>query len=114
MASKEENIGVVETFLDCLRKKDLSSAPLSDDVYFTEPLIGEGRGAEALRAFVAGFFPALAGVRIVKHVCDGEFVATLWEVDGVFGKIPVFELFRIREGKIVEFRAFYDPRPILG
>lgn len=114
MGSKEDNIGVVETFLNCLKNKDLSNAPVSDDLYFVEPLMGEGQGAEALKAFISGFFPALSDVRILQHICEGEYVATRWEVDGVFGKIPVFEMFRVREGKIIEFRAYYDPRPILG
>lgn len=114
MGSKEENIKTVEAFLNCLKAKDLSDAPLTDDVYFTEPLMGEGRGADALKAFVSGFFPALSDVRVIEHICEGDQVATLWEVDGVFGQIPVFEKFRIRDGKIAEFRAFYDPRPIIG
>jgi limonene-1,2-epoxide hydrolase len=114
MGSKDENIKVVEAFLNCLKNKDLSQAPLSDDLYFTEPLMGEGRGAEALKAFVSGFFPALDDLRVLQHVSEGDYVATRWEVDGVFGTIPVFELFRVSGGKIAEFRAFYDPRPILG
>ena len=114
MGSKEDNIRIVETFLNCLKNKDLSGAPVGDDLYFTEPLMGEGKGSEALKAFVSGFFPALSDVRVLQHLADGDFVATRWEVDGIFGTIPVFELFHIAEGKIVEFRAFYDPRPILG
>ena len=114
MGLKEDNIKIVETFLNCLKNKDLSGAPVAEDLYFGEPLMGEGKGAEALKAFVAGFFPAMSDVRILQHICDGEFVATLWEVDGIFGTIPVFEKFRVRDGKIVEFRAFYDPRPIMG
>ena len=114
MGSKEENIRVVERFLECLGNKDLSDAPLADDIYFTEPLMGEGKGADALMAFVSGFFPAMSGVRVLEHVSEGDTVATLWEVDGIFGSIPVFEIFRVRGGRIVEFRAFYDPRPILG
>jgi hypothetical protein len=56
----------------------------------------------------------LTDVRIIQHVCQGEYVVTEWEVDGIFGTIPILEKFRIRDGKIIEFRAFYDPRPIMG
>ena len=111
---KEQNIKVVEEFLNALRKKDLSNAPIADDLEFEEPMMGRGKGAEALRSFVEGFFAAIDDVRIIQHTADGEFVVTLWEVDGIFGTIPVLERFRIRDSKIVEFRAFYDPRPILG
>jgi limonene-1,2-epoxide hydrolase len=114
MELREENIKVVETFLNCLKNKDLSGAPVSEDLYFVEPIMGEGKGAEALNAFISGFFPALSDVRILQHIAEGDCVATRWEVDGIFGTIDVFELFRIQDGKIVEFRAYYDPRPILG
>jgi limonene-1,2-epoxide hydrolase len=109
-----ENVRVVEAFLNALKNKDLSDAPIADDLVFADPMMGEGQGADALKAFVSGFFPALNDVRIIRHIAEGKYVATYWEVDGIFNKIPIFELFRVRDGKIVEFRAFYDPRPIMG
>jgi limonene-1,2-epoxide hydrolase len=110
----EQNIKIVETFLNALKKKDISDAPIADDLKFEEPMMGKGEGADALTAFVGGFFAALTDVRIIQHVCQGEYVVTEWEVDGIFGTIPILEKFRIRDGKIIEFRAFYDPRPIMG
>lgn len=109
-----ENVRVVEAFLNALKNKDISEAPVADDLLFSDPLMGEGRGAEALRAFVSGFFSALNDVRIIRHVAEGEYVATHWEVEGLFNTIPIFELFRVKDGEIVEFRAFYDPRPVIG
>jgi hypothetical protein len=35
-------------------------------------------------------------------------------VDSDFGKIRVLEIFRIRDGKIEETAAYFDPRPIFG
>lgn len=110
----EENVKIVEEFLGALREKDLSHAPLADDIEFKEPMMGKGKGSDSLLAFVEGFFAALDDVRIIQHVTSGDIVITEWEADGVFGTIPILEKFRIREGKIVEFHAFYDPRPILG
>jgi limonene-1,2-epoxide hydrolase len=111
---KEENIKTVEAFLHALKQKDLYDAPNDDDLNFAEPMMGNGHGADALRALVSGFFAALSDVRIIQHIADGEFVVTQWEADGVFGTIPVLEKFRVRDGKITEFYAFYDPRPIFG
>lgn len=111
---KEENIKIVESFLTALRTKDFSNAPMADDLLFEEPMMGSGRGADALKAFVSGFFPALDDVRIIQHVCEGEYVVTHWEVHGLFGTIPILEKFRIVDGRIAEFRAFYDPRPVMG
>ncbi len=108
------NIRIVEEYLEALNRKDLTNAPVADNVRFSDPMAGEGEGLEALLAFVSGFYPAMHGLRIIQHIADGEFVVTEWEVDGVFGTIPVLEKFRVRDGKIVEFHAFYDPRPVLG
>jgi limonene-1,2-epoxide hydrolase len=111
---KQDNIRVVEEFLKALRLKDLSRAPVADDIEFEEPMMGKGKGAAALKGFIEGFLPALDDVRIIRHIAEGEYVVTEWEVDGVFGAITVLEKFVVRDGKIVEFHAFYDPRPILG
>ena len=111
---KQQNIQVVEAFLNALKNKDLTDAPVAEDLYFEEPLSGSGKGVEALHAFISGFLPALSDVRILHHVADGEFVVTTWEADGVFGKILILEKFRVVDGKISEFYAFYDPRPITG
>jgi limonene-1,2-epoxide hydrolase len=110
----EENIKIVEAFFDALRRKDLSKAPIAADLKFEEPMMGKGSGADALKAFVDGFYAALSDVRIIQHISEGDFVVTHWEVDGLFGTIPILEKFHILNGKIVEFHAFYDPRPILG
>lgn len=110
----EQNIKIVETFLNALKEKDISDAPIADDLQFEEPMMGKGEGADALASFLAGFFAALTDVRIIQHISEGDHVVTHWEVDGIFGTIPILEKFRIRDGKIIEFRAFYDPRPIMG
>jgi hypothetical protein len=109
---RESNIEMVERYLDAIRSKDLSRAPLADDVVFADPLISEQVGVGAWREFVGQMLPAINGVRIRQHVAEGDHVATLWEADTVWGVIPIFELFRIEDGSIKEVRAFLDPRPI--
>jgi limonene-1,2-epoxide hydrolase len=109
---RESNIEAVERYLDALRSKDLSRAPLSPDIFFTDPLVGEMSGVEAWRGFIEQMLPALKDVRVKQHVADGDFVATMWEIDTVWGIIPIFELFRVEDGRIKEARAFFDPRPI--
>lgn len=111
---KEENILAVQNYLNALKQKDLSLAPLADDIYFDDPVAGKGKGLDNFRAFLSGFLPAIHDVRIHKHVCEGEYVVTHWEVDAVFGIIPILEMFRVEDGKITETIAYFDPRPILG
>ncbi len=111
---KEENIKAVEAYLNALKQKDLSLAPFADELEFSDPVAGKNRGAENFRAFLAGFLPAIRDVRVVSHVCENDFVVTHFEVDGVFGIIPILEKFRVSNGVITEAHGFFDPRPILG
>ena len=111
---KEENIKAVEAYLNALKQKDLSLAPFAADISFEDPVAGKNTGAENFEAFLAGFLPAITDVRVLSHVCEDDFVVTHFEVDGVFGIIPILEKFRVRDGKITEAFGFFDPRPILG
>ncbi|MBS1797586.1 MAG: nuclear transport factor 2 family protein [Acidobacteria bacterium] len=111
---REDNIRIVEGYINALKQKDLSLAPLADEVLFEDPVAGRHTGAENFRAFLSGFLPAINDVRIHGHVCEGDTVVTHWEVDAVFGVIPILEQFRVRDGQIVEALGFFDPRPILG
>jgi limonene-1,2-epoxide hydrolase len=111
---KEENIEAVEKYLNALKQKDLTLAPLAEDLYFEDPLAGKNTGAENFRAFLSGFLPAIDDVRIHRHISDGEYVATHWEVDGEFGVVPVMEMFRVQNGEITEAIGYFDPRPIIG
>ena len=110
----EENIEAVESYINALKQKDLSLARLADDLLFEDPMSGKSSGADNLRAFLTGFLPAINDVRIHQHISEGETVVTHWEVDGIFGIIPILEKFRVEDGKIKEMIAFFDPRPILG
>lgn len=111
---KEENIKTVESYLNALRQKDLSLAPFADNLIFEDPIAGKNMGAENFKAFLLGFLPAINEVRVIQHVCEGEYVVTHWEIDAVFGIIPILEKFRVQNGKITEALAYFDPRPILG
>ena len=108
----KHNIELVESYLAALREKDLTRAPVSDDVLFEDPLTTPQRGVEAWKQFVGSMLPAIKDVRVKQHVAEGDYVATLWEADTLWGVIPIFELFRIVDGRITEAKAFLDPRPI--
>lgn len=111
---KEENIKAVEAYLNALKQKDLSFAPFSEDLKFSDPVAGNLSGAENFKTFLTGFLPAINDVRVISHVCESDFVVTHWEVDTVFGIIPILEKFRVENGVITEAFGFFDPRPILG
>ena len=111
---KEENIKTVESYVNALRQKDLSLALFADDLIFEDPIAGKNTGAENFKTFLSGFLPAINEVRVIQHICEGEYVVTHWEIDAVFGVIPILEKFRVQDGKITEALGYFDPRPILG
>ena len=111
---KEENIKTVESYVNALRQKDLSLALFADDLIFEDPIAGKNTGAENFKTFLSGFLPAINEVRVIQHICEGEYVVTHWEIDAVFGVIPILEKFRVEDGKITEALGYFDPRPILG
>lgn len=111
---REENIKVVEAYLNALKQRDLSLAPFADDIEFEDSVAGKVSGAENVKGFLSGFLPAINDVKIIQHVCEGEYVCTHWEADAVFGIIPIMEKFRVVDGKITEVIGYFDPRPILG
>lgn len=111
---KEENIKIVESYIEAIREKDLSFEMLADDLHFEDPMTVKSQGAENLRAFLKGFLPAIESVKIYNHICENDWVVTHWEVDGIFGAIQILEKFKIENGKITEAIAFFDPRPVLG
>jgi limonene-1,2-epoxide hydrolase len=111
---REENIKVVEAYLNAMKEKDLSRAPFAERIAFEDPISGKNTGAENFRAFLSGFLPAIDDIRVHSHVCEDDFVVTHWEVDGVFGIVTILEKFRVEGGQITEAFGFFDPRPILG
>lgn len=109
-----QNIQAVENYIYALKEKDLSRAPLADDIYAVDPVAGEVKGAEAFRNFLSNLLPAINNVRIHQHISEGDYVATRWEVDATFGLIQIFEMFKIKDGLITEALGYFDPRPIVG
>jgi len=81
---------------------------------FESPLSPATRGAATVRALLEGLFPAIRDVRVRQHTCQGEYVATRFDLDTTFGVIPVLDCFHVVGGELKEIRPFYDPRPLLA
>jgi len=109
---RDELIKVVDDYLDGLRRKDLSRVAFALDVTFESPLSPKLTGERAVVDFLSGLFPAIKDIRVKQHIVEGEYVATVFDFDTTFGVIPVFDCFRVSDGKLIQIRPFYDPRPI--
>ena len=108
------NIETVEKYIYSLKNKDLSKAPLDENVRFEDSISGEFSGAENVRAVLSNFLPIINDVRIHGHITDGDRVATHWEADTAAGLIKIMEMFRVENGLIKEAIGYFDPRPLLG
>ena len=105
-------VAIVDRYLEGLGRKDLAGVPFAPGVTIESPLTEKLVGIEQVSAFLTGLFPAVKDVRITRHIVDGEFDAVQFDLDTVFGVIPVFDCIRVTNGLIQEIRPYYDPRPI--
>ena len=110
---REDVIGPVEAYLNGLGSKDLNAAPFHHDIVFEGPLGPPIHGDAALRDFLTGMLPAIKGIQIARHIVDGEWCATVFDLKTTFGVIPIIDCFRVVDRQIVSIRPYYDPRPII-
>lgn len=108
------NASIAAAFMEAMKNKDLSQAPLASNVYYTGPLSGEPvRGREHVARFLQVYLPVIREIRLLHQIADGDHVATVWEADTSFGLVSLVYVFRMEGGEIVEIQAFYDPRGFL-
>jgi limonene-1,2-epoxide hydrolase len=108
------NVAAATAFLNAMKDKDLSRAPLADNISYEGPLSGEPiRGRDRVSRFLGVYLPVINDVRLVRHIADGDYVATVWQAETSFGPVSLVYVFRIEAGMIAEIQAFYDPRGFL-
>lgn len=106
-------VAVVERYLHALKRGNLTDVPFASDVVFHGPLSPRLTGLDAVLELLEQVLPVIRDVRIERHIVDGEYVATMLELDTAFGVIPVCDCFHVVDGQLKQIRPFYDPRPIL-
>ena len=106
---RSENIAVVESYLKSLASKDLSSVPFASGITFEGPLMPKLTGRETIVGFLSSILPLIKGIEIKQHIADGEYVATVFDMQTVNGVDHVVDLCRVVNGELTEIRAFYYP-----
>lgn len=104
---------VVERYLRALKDRSLAGVPLAPDVVFQGPLSPKLTGIDAVTEILEQMLPVIRDVRVQRHIAEGEWVATLFELETEFGVIPVCDCFHVVNGQLQQIRPFYDPRPIV-
>jgi SnoaL-like domain len=107
--SRSENVAVVESYLNGLASKDLSSVPFAPGITFEGPLMPKLAGRETIVGFLTSILPFIRGIEIKQHIVDGDYVATVFDMQTVNGVDHVVDLCRVVNGLLTEVRAFYYP-----
>ena len=107
--SREQKVAVVEAYLDCFATKDLSRVSFAEDVTFEGPRMPKLTGHATVLGFLTQILPMVRGIQLKQHIVEGDFVATLFDMETVNGVDHVFDRIHIVGGKIKSIHAFYYP-----
>ena len=106
--TRKEKVGVVEAYLRGLGGRDFRDVSFAPDVTYESPLTPKMTGKAAI-AFLKGLFPIIKGVVIKHHIVEGDYVATIFDLETERGITAVFDCFKVEDGQLKEIRPFYDP-----
>ena len=106
--TREDKINVVERYIRGLGSRDFTDVPFAESVSYESPLTPKRVGREAIE-FLEGIFPIIRGAEVKQHIVEGEYVASVFDLQVTTGTVSVFDKFRIADGKLHEINPFYDP-----
>jgi hypothetical protein len=66
-------------------------------------------GRQAIVGFLTSIFPFIKGIEIKQRIVDGDYVATVLDMETVNGVDHVVDLCLVVDGLLTEVRAFYYP-----
>ena len=109
--SREDKVAIVESYLGGLAGGDISKVPFAANIIFEGPRVGKLIGRDAVVGFLTSILPAVKGIKIKQHIVEGEFVATVFEMETMFGVDQVFDRVQVCDGELKEIHSFYYPQP---
>lgn len=107
--SREQSVAAVEAYLDCFATKDLSKAPFAEDVTFEGPRMPKLTGRATILGFLTQILPMVRSIQVKQHIVEGDYVATVFDMETVHGVDHVFDLIHVVDGRIQAIHAFYYP-----
>jgi SnoaL-like domain len=105
--SREEIVAVVDAYLECFVTKDLSKVSFAEAVTFEGPRMPKLAGRATVLGFLAQILPMVRGIRFKQHIVEGDYVATVFDMETVNGVDHVFDRIHIVDGQIQSIHAFY-------
>ena len=110
--SREQKVAAVEAYLACFETKDLSKVPLAENVTFEGPLVGTLIGRQTVKVFLARILPMVKGVHVTQHIVEGNYVATVFDMETLNGIDHVSDRIQVVDGEINDIHTFYYPKPV--
>jgi hypothetical protein len=110
--TREEKVAVVEVYLKGLVSKDISKVPFATDITFEGPRVPPLAGREVVVGFLKMILPAVKDIQIKQHIVEGDYVATVFDMETTDGTDRVFDRIRLLDGEVKEIHSFYYPRPL--
>src|ERR1700693_5747282 len=107
--SRERKVAAVEAYLDCFVTKDLSKVPFAEDVTFAGPRMPKWTGRPTVLGFITHILPMVKGIQLKQHIVEGDYVATVFDMETVNGVDHVFDRIHIVDGEIKGIHTFYYP-----
>jgi limonene-1,2-epoxide hydrolase len=107
---------VVNAFFAALERRDTDAALalLSDDAVLDFVPVGAVKGRGAIRSRMVSFFAIATQLQVDLHrqLEDGSQVmherTDRFEMNGLWGEIPIAGIFEVHEGKITLWRDYFD------
>lgn len=110
--TREAKVAIVEAYLQGLAAKDISRVPFAADVTFEGPRVPPLAGRDAVVGFLTMILPAIKDIRIKQHIVEGDYVATVFDMETTEGIDHVFDRIRVADGELKEIHSFYYPRTL--
>ena len=110
--SREQKVAVVEAYLNRFATKDLSTVPLAEDATFEGPLVPKLAGRQTIKGFLASILPMVRGIQVRQHIVEGDYVATVFDMETARGVDHVFDRIHIVGGEIKGIQSFYYPKQV--
>jgi hypothetical protein len=108
--SREQKVATVEAYLDCFATKDLSKVSFAEDVTFEGPRMPKLTGRQTILGFLMSILPMVKGVWLKQHIVEGDYVATVFDMETANGVDHVFDRIHILGGEIKAIHTFYYPQ----
>ena len=89
--SREQKVAAGEAYLDCFVTKNVSQVPFAEDVTFEGSRMPKLTGRQTVVGFLASIMPSVKGIQVKQHIVEGDYVATVFDMETVNGVDHVFD-----------------------